>query len=463
MAFLKKYIGDKAFYKKVLSLSLPIILQQFLLNTFSMVDSIMVGSIYRGVAGVGIGSQLSMIIMTVVFGINSGMGIYLAQFYGAKDEKNLKNTFALGFTLVAIFVALTSVLIIIFPTFFVNIFNQDPEVVKQAVDYIQIAAFSYLPNALTFVFAVAYRNIQKTKIPLFISFVSSGLNILLNYLLIFGIGPFPEMGVKGAALATVISVVAGFIVHLIYALVTNQKFMAKIANLKEAITTKFMKPLLKRVAPLIFNELLFSIGTSIYVIFINNLGSDAYEGYRIAENINNIVISLVVGLSISVAALIGEALGQKDMERADKYGNWFLLLGAGLAVFIGIVNFTLAPFLVKLFNNPSALVELNGIRVLRVYSLRLMLRVFIVIMYSTFRAGGESKYVAFLDSGILWLIGIPVALLATKVFQIQDVAIFYLILQVEGIARIIIGMPRYQKRTWINNLTDEVTKIDPKS
>ncbi|MDD2434063.1 MAG: MATE family efflux transporter, partial [Bacilli bacterium] len=125
-AFIKKYVGDKDFYLRVLKISLPLVIQQLLLNTFSVIDSIMVGSIYRGVAGVGIGSQISMVVMTVVFGINTGMGIYIAQFFGAKQKDNLKRTFALGTSLSTFFLVLVSALIIIFPGFFVGIFSSDP-------------------------------------------------------------------------------------------------------------------------------------------------------------------------------------------------------------------------------------------------------------------------------------------------------------------------------------------------
>lgn len=456
MQWIKKYIGNRSFYKKVLIISIPLILQQLLLNTFGIVDTIMVGSIYRGVAGVGIAAQISMIIFTVVFGINSGIGIYVAQFFGAKDDRNLKNSFALGIVIVCFFVLASTLVVLLFPKEILMLFSQDMEVIDKAMDYIKIEAFSYIFNALSFSFSIAYRNIQKTKVPLYISIVSSSMNILFNYLLIFGIGPFPELGVKGAAIATVISCFVGFVINIIYAQKTKQLFMPSIINFKEGLNKIFVRKLIKRVGPLIANEMLFSIGTALYVVFINTLGSDAYEGYRIAESIVNIMFTITFGLATAVAALIGEALGKKDLDLANNYGNWFLLLGMGIAISIGILNLVLAPLFVALFNNPIDVVVENAIKVLRVYSIRIMFRVFIVILFSTFRAGGESKYVMFLDSGILWLIGIPIAFLTTKVFHVQDVALFYLILQTEQLVRVIIGMRRYNKRTWLKNITDEL-------
>ena len=128
----------------------------------------MVGSIYRGVAGVGIAAQISMIIFTVVFGINSGIGIYVAQFFGAKDDRNLKNSFALGIVIVCFFVLASTLVVLLFPKEILMLFSQDMEVIDKAMDYIKIEAFSYIFNALSFSFSIAYRNIQKTKVPLYI-------------------------------------------------------------------------------------------------------------------------------------------------------------------------------------------------------------------------------------------------------------------------------------------------------
>ncbi len=454
---LKKYIGDRAFYKKVLIIALPVVLQQLLLNTFSIIDTVMVGSIYRGVAGVGIAAQVDMIIFTIVFGMNVGIGIYIAQFYGAKDQENMKNSFALNIILSVAFVSLMVIVVLLFPEPIIRIFSQDPEVIEQALKYIRISVFSYLSNAISFAFIVAYRNIQKTKVPLYITAFSQSFNVLFNYLLIFGIGPFPELGVQGAAIATVIATTIAVVVHLIYAIKTKQAFLPKLTNFLACIKPAFYMKVMRRVIPFTVNECFFSVGMSIYVILISrNLGSDAYEGYRMAETVVNLMFVVIFGVGSSVAAMMGEVLGQKDLQTADKYGNYFLLVALIGAFGIAVVNFAFARPLIWLFQNDSAVVVDNAIRVMYVYSIRLFLRFFVVVLFSTFRAGGEAKYVMFLDAGVLWIIGIPLAVLVSFVFQVKDVAIFYLIMQLEPLARVIIGLRRYQKRTWIKNLTDEV-------
>lgn len=458
MGILKKYIGDKVFYKKMLIIAFPVIVQQLLLTTFGIADTVMVGSIHRGVAGVGIAAQVDMMIFTVVFGINVGIGIYIAQFFGAKDKKNMANSFTLNLVLTFAFTALMTLLVFLFPEAIISIFTKDPEVIVPAVNYIRISVFAYIPNALSFTFVIAYRNIQKTKVPLYISTFSQLFNVLFNYLLIFGIGIFPELGVKGAAIATVIANTISIGIHVVYAIKTKQMFLpTSLENLKEGLRPAFYEKVMRRVFPFIVNEFFFSIGMSIYIILVSrNLGSDAYEGFRMAETLVNLFYVVMFGIGSAVAAMMGEVLGRKNMELADSYGNYFLLVGFIAALGLAGINTALARPLISLFNNDSAVVVGNAISVMYVFSLRLFLRCFVILLFSTFRAGGEAKYVMFLDAGVLWIVGVPLALFLTKVIGIQNVAIFYLIMQIEPLARVLIGMGHYHKRKWMKNLTDEI-------
>lgn len=454
---MRRWIGTREFYVRVLKISIPIVIQQLFLTTFGIVDTIMVGSLFRGVAGVGIASQFEQIILTVVFGINVGIGVYLAQFYGAEDEENMKRTFALGVLFCLGFTTLATIAIAVFRVPLIHLFSQDPAVVGQASDYLVISLFAYIPNAISFLFSIAYRNIQRTKVPLYISVSTMSLNVLLNYLLIFGMGPFPQLGVQGAAIATVISVAISMLAHILYARVTHQVFLPRLHHFMDCLHPDFLGRISRKMIPFIVNELFFSIGTALYIVFINTLGSDAYEGYRIAETVVQIMFVFAFGVATAVAAILGQELGRKNLEKASQYADYFLFIAFLVAVFLAVLNFGLARPLVSLFQNSAPLVVENAVRILWVFSLRLFLRVFVVLMFSAFRAGGRGRYVMFLDAGLMWLIGIPLAFLAAHVFHIQDIALYVIIMQVEPLVRLIVGMRSYWKRSWIQNLTDEIS------
>lgn len=452
------YIADKQFYKKVLSVTMPMILQMLLLTTFGIIDTIMVSSIYRGVAGVGIGALIENVIITIVFGINSGIGVFIAQFFGAKDQENIKNSFALGLFMNASFVLLATLLIYLFMRPLIGLFTQDPEVYLVTFSYLSIAALSYVPVVINFSFSLAYRNIQKAKIPLYISLVSSSVNILFNYLLIFGIWIFPELGVRGAAIATVISSATAALINIVFGVWSNQVFIPKLANFVNALKSDFVNLVSLKVLPLILNEVIYAVGISIYVVFINMLGSDAYEGYRIAESIANILFVVVFAVGMGTSVFIGEALGKKDLNLASSYGKYFLFIGVVVSIFLGTITFFVAPLVVNLYQVESTLVIKNAMLLMQAFTIRVMTRVFTAFLFATFRAGGESRYVMFLDSGLQWLVGIPVVIFAIYVLNIDNILVLFLMMQIEQVIRIIIGLRHFFKGTWMINLTNSFNK-----
>lgn len=450
---------DKVFMKKMASIALPIIVQQLLLTTFGIVDTVMVGSIERGIAGVGLASQLSMIATTIVFGVNVGVGLYIAQYMGKGDETNIKKSFAL-MTLLCFAVAAAFTYLGAFQGEFVlGLFSSDPEAIAIANDYLKIAAWSYVPNMLTFSFAVAYRNIQKTKVPMLVSFVAMLINVTFNSLLIFGLAGFPRLGVRGAAIATVLSTAVGLLFHIVYAAKTKQLFAPNLTHYRDALKASFHAPILNRTLPFVVNELFFSVGSALYIVIFNRLGTDAYEGYRIAETIVSVMFVVGMGLFSAAGAMIGQQLGKSDFKTAKMYADNFLSIGVFVALILGTTNVVLARQMVSIFQNTNAAVVANAVMVTMVFGLRVALRVFVGLMFSIFRAGGRSKFVMFLDAGVMWLVGLPLAYVAYHYLGITNIAVLFLIIQAEPAMRIVVSMIAYVKNTWqVNIVSFQETK-----
>ena len=453
---LTRAFKDKEFMKKVLMIALPIIIQQLLLTTFGIVDTVMVGSIDRGIAGVGLASQLSMIASTIIFGVNIGVGLYIAQFMGRVESENIKRSFALMVSLCLMVASLFTYLALFHGETIIRIFNQEDDVVHVANEYLKLVAFSYIPNMLTFSFAITYRNIQKTTVPMMVSFVTMIVNVVFNYFLIFGIWFFPQLGVRGAAIATIISTSVGFIFHIVYAISTKQIFVPAIRHFKEAFQKKFNAPILKRTIPFVVNETFFSIGSALYVVIFNGLGTDAYEGYRMAETIVSVMFVIGMGLFSAAGAMIGQQLGRNDFEQAKRYADNFLALGLVIAIVLGTLNVVLARPMVSIFQNTNSAVIENAVKVTMVFGLRVALRIFVGLMFSIFRAGGKSKFVMFIDAGVMWLVGLPLAYIAYQYGGIRDIALLFLIIQLEPLARIVISMTAYFKNTWQHNIVSNL-------
>lgn len=455
---LNSFIAPKSFYKRLLLMAIPLILQQILLSTYSIVDTIMVSPIPRAVGGVGIASQILAIFLTVNFGIATGCAIFIAQFYGKKDAKNIRASFLLGIVFALVLMSISCVVIYYNMDFIIKIFTDDINIAATCKQYLTIAVWSLIPNGLVFMCTIAYRNIQKTLFPMIMTSISCVTNIFLNWVLIYGVWFFPEMGVEGAAVATLSANLISLLFYTILINVRKEIFAFSLKDFKTAFRFNFIFPVLKKAAPLIINETMFALGQALYVIFLNDYGPDAYEGYRIAENICQIMYCASVAIAISTQAIIGEALGRKEYDKAKQYGKYFMFVGLCSSIIMGGLTLILSPFVVFLYGGQSNITYTLATHILMVFSFRIVLRTFTVILYSSFRAGGESKFVLFLDCGILWLIGIPLAFLLSFVFHIPSIVLFFLIIQFEGVIRIIIGMSRFFSFKWIHNVTELVEK-----
>lgn len=450
---LKKYIAPKQFYQRIAKIAVPLALQQILNMAAGFVDTIMVSQI-GGVGAVSIATQLDMIMMNVGFGINSGGGMYAAQFYGAKDYKGLRKIFGLQIIINMINVIIFFSLAQFFGRQILSFYSPDAKLVEVGLSYIGISCFAYAFSSLTNIFGFMYRAIQKTKIPMYVGILVTCINICLNYCLIYGKFGFPEMGVAGAALATVIATICGTLAHIIYAVKTKQPFLGSFKEIFD-LTPSFVKPVIKRMIPLICNETFFGFGNSLYVKAYGMISSQALEIYKIGNTVANFFFVFAMGLNNATGLIIGEVLGQHDMEKAKEYSNYFVLLAVIFAVVAGTGVVVFAQPLVALFGLTDGVIAEGAILIVRLFSIRIAFRMFNVIIMSSLRAGGDSLFLMFLDGGVMWSIGLPAAYLSILVFGVTNVALLFIICQIEQVARLFIGLGRYKKGYWLKDLTQE--------
>lgn len=451
---IKKYFGDWNFYKRVIFIALPLALQQLLSNAMGIVDSIMVSWIGE-VTAVGTASQLENMCITVCFGAVTGIGIFASQFFGAKEYDNMKKTFGIG----VIFALLCGLLWWSGITFFgrqiVSFYIQDEVVITSALRYLNIARFSYIPLCLSFTFSYFYRCMQKTYIPMFIGIGSMMSNVVLNYVLIFGHFGFPELGVEGAAWGTLCAQSISLIAYLSYAIYAKEPFIGSFSQIF-GFHFDFVKPILKRTYPLVINEALYSFGSSLFIKAYGILGTNAMDSYYVGNQIGTLFIAACNGISSAASAILGSELGKNKIDRAKEYGDYFLGLAGVLAVIVTTVIFASSGFLVSLFGLADPIVHDLAIWVVRVTAVRISMRLFNVVVFASMRAGGDTKYMVFLDSGIMWLVGIPLSYFLVLVCGLKNIAVVFLLVQIEQFVRIIIGLYRHKSGIWAQNLTKEV-------
>lgn len=448
---IKYFGGTSSFYKKVASIGIPGALQQLLQSACGIVDSLMVSWIGH-VSSVGTAAQIDMMMSTISYGINSGTGMFASQFYGAKEFDKLKRCFGLRLILLIgnalIWIGLSLFLGKAILQFYVN----DPFIIEYGNKYLEIACLSFLPAAISYGFSYMYRGIHKALIPFLMSCFTMGCNLVLNYLLIFGHFGFPELGVVGAAYGTLIAQSLTVLFYIVY---TYRKKEVFIGSFQEMFTLKkeFVLPILKKSFPLVFNELLFSFGNTLFVKAFGLLGKDSMDAYFVSNKISEMFYFLVWGLSDATTIILATTLGSGKREEALKQGNYFVGIGLFMSVLLSVLILLSAGSLVDMFKLEKASVVISAIWLVQAFAVKISLRLFNTLVFASMRAGGESKILMVLDSGITWIVGIPLAFICVGVFHLQEIAIVFLIVQIEALVRVIIGMRLFKQGNWANNLT----------
>ena len=449
-----KYVGDKRFYSDVCHLAIPSMLQQLLSSAMGMVDTMMVSAIGM-VSPVGVASQLGHVCTCISFGVMEGTGIYASQFYGADDRKNLQRTFGMSIILSLLVGFVFYGLIALRCVPVIRFYVKDPEVVKYAKIYLDLVKYSFPLNTCALAFNYFYRCIHKTNVSMWISTTSMATNAIVNYILIYGKLGFAPMGVAGAAWGTIASQVVALGLYYGYSVISKAAFIGS-PKVMFDISREFFNRVMIRTYPTILNETLFGFGTSLYVKAYALLGTEVTDSYYVANTITNMFFSVCNGLSVSGSMLLGAELGKGDVEKAITESRWFLYLGLMLAAITGTIVIAAAVPLVSLFGltNPDAITMSTAI--VRVSAFRIALRMIVVVIFSSLRAGGDSRMLMVLDCGIVWFIGIPLIYGMIALLHMTNFPLIYFLAQFELVARIIIGMRRFTSNRWAVNLTSEI-------
>ena len=451
---IKEFFSDKKFYKTLFVLALPIIIQNLLMSSLSMADTMMVGALGdASVAAVGIGNQVNFLVQLFMFGILGGSSIFISQFWGKKDCGNIKKTVGLSVISSAIVGAIGSLIVVVGASFIARIFSDDTAVINQVVTYLKVMSFSYVVNAITIGLAYSLRSIEDSKSPMIVSAIAVLTNVILNYCLIFGEFGMPELGVKGAAIATVI---ARFLEAVLLILIAsrNSVFKGKFSEFLD-FDLAFSKEVYKAVIPVLLNDICWGIGNFLYSVAYGQIGTEAMASVQICTNIQNVF--MVFGMSMSSAALvmIGNQIGADKEEKARDYGNKFTILACGIGVVIGVAIIMTSSSIMCLFN-VSDEVKRYSVLILNVFVLLAPIRMMnLVIIVGVLRGGGDAGYALKAEAIPMWLIGVPFAFIGAVVLKLE-VHYVVMLVSIEEIFKLILAGRRLMSGKWIRSVIKNI-------
>ena len=454
-------IGDRAFYRAVLAIIIPVIIQNGISNFVNLLDNLMVGALGDAqMSGVSIANQLVFVFNLAIFGGLAGPGIFGAQFYGAGDIKGLRDTFRVKLIESIFLLALAFTAFLGFSRPLIGLFLQGDgdaalagEMLRQGHDYLMVILVGLPAFALTQCYAGTLREMGETRVPMAASVAAVITNAAFNYLLIFGKLGLPRMEVIGAATATVISRYVELGIVMIHTHRNHGRFPFIEGAYK---TLRVPSPLLRRVlrmgAPLLANEVLWSIGMSTLTAVYSMCGLAVVSALSITFTISNLFNSVYMSLGTAVSVMVGQALGAGDFERA-KSDVWRLMaFGIMGAVAMALLQILAAPFIPRAYTGVTAEVRQIAANLLGITACAMPLYSFAHCSYFTLRSGGKTIITFLFDCGYTWVVSVPLALLMVKGLR-ADVRLAYAVVEMANIIKCVLGYAFVKSGKWIQNLT----------
>lgn len=437
------------FTRTLLSIAVPVTLQNLLASSFTLIDTMMIGRLGdTPLAAVGMAGKWTWFLTIVFFGFSSGASVFISQFYGAGDDAGMRRTYGLmtvGTQAASLLFMLAALL---FPEGIVRLFSPDEQVVALGSSYLRIIAVSYPFLALTRGGGTLLQSTGRVMIPFVGALISVAVNIVLNALLIFGLCGFPALGVQGAAIASLVSAVVGALV--IYGAGVAKKTLLRTGRSGlVGITGGFIRDFARVSMPAMLNESAWALGNLLYSSVYGHMGTGAYASITVVKSIEDLTSVAVMGLCSSCAVMIGSYIGRGDIPLAKLCARRHVELVIGISVASGAAMLLLRQPLLSLFGVSQAVRE-DALSVLTIYAFEMTLRnVPAILVMGVFRAGGDTRYGLVIDCITLYLIGLPATAAAGLVFRLS-VPMTYLIMYLsEDVFKCIAYITHMRSGKWI--------------
>lgn len=439
---------DRGFWAAALPLIIPIALQNLLMTSFRLIDTLMVGRLGDvSIAAVGLAGWASFLVELLAFGMSSGAAVFVAQYHGANNKDGILRTYGMMLLFMVPLGLVFTVGVGLYPEFVMRLFTEDAALAAEGVKYLHFACVSYLSLTINLAVSTMLRCTEQVKIPMVTSGVSAALNAALNYIFIFGVFGLPSMGVAGAGLATAISSLVNPVLMLIASAVRRT---VVIAPFKRIFALKgFYKLFWGRALPVLLNEFFWSVSIIGINMVFGRMGTDNYAALTVERTIEGLVFVFFVGICNACNILVGKSIGSGDIELGKQYSRSFMVLSPLLGAVLGLVIVALRHPLIGLFDLSAAASHTAKV-LLVIFAIDAVVRYIpYVEVVGIFRAGGETRYGLLTDVVSQYVFILPAVLLCGLVWKLPFITTYIVMLLVDDISKLSITLPYYKTMRWI--------------
>ena len=435
--------------KEIVRLALPIALQQFMTALVGACDAIMLGKLSQdAMSAVSLATQVTFVFNLFMFAFMAGENMFVAQYYGKGDYTGISQVFSLVTKICGCIAVVFLAGTLFFPEQLMRILTNEETLIVLGSEYLRVIGISYVFSGIAQIFLAIMKNCGAVNMSTLINGVMVILNIALNAVFIFGLSGFPKMGIKGAALATVLATVVQFLWSVGYVLCRIRAVKFSLRSCEKKLFGRFWQ----KTVPLLINNLAWGIGFSMYSVIMGHLGTDAVAANGIANISKNLVVCFCLGLGNAGSIIVGNRLGADRLQEAKEVGETLTKTAIIAGIVSGLVLIALSPFITRMVDlTPTARGYLQKMLLISSYYIAGK-SVNCMTIGGIFAAGGDSKFGMLCDSVTLWCITVPLGCICAFILKLP-VMVVYFVLNLDEIIKLPVVYKHYKKYKWIKNLT----------
>lgn len=435
--------------KEIVRLALPIALQQFMTALVGACDAIMLGKLSQdAMSAVSLATQVTFVFNLFMFAFMAGENMFVAQYYGKGDYTGISQVFSLVTKICGCIAVVFLAGTLFFPEQLMRILTNEETLIVLGSEYLRVIGISYVFSGIAQIFLAIMKNCGAVNMSTLINGVMVILNIALNAVFIFGLSGFPKMGIKGAALATVLATVVQFLWSVGYVLCRIRAVKFSLRSCEKKLFGRFWQ----KTVPLLINNLAWGIGFSMYSVIMGHLGTDAVAANGIANISKNLVVCFCLGLGNAGSIIVGNRLGADRLQEAKEVGETLTKTAIIAGIVSGLVLIALSPFITKMVDlTPTTRGYLQKMLLISSYYIAGK-SVNCMTIGGIFAAGGDSKFGMLCDSVTLWCIIVPLGCICAFILKLP-VMVVYFVLNLDEIIKLPVVYKHYKKYKWIKNLT----------
>lgn len=456
---MQKFIGNKAFYRTVLTIAIPIMIQNAITNFVGLLDNLMVGQIGTAqMSGVAIVNQLIFVFNLSIFGIVSAGSIFGTQFYGKKDYQGMRDAFRFKLAGNLLICLLAMGLLFFCQDFLIRLYlhgtGDSAELtlaLTSAKEFLVILLFSLPFFAISQAYASSLREMGKTMVPMFASSIAVVTNTALNFLLIFGLFFFPTLGVRGAAISTLIAriVECAITMYWVHRHEEENPFAIRVYH-QFHVPLHLVKQILRKGSPLMANEILWAIGQTMIIQAYSVRGLSVIASLNISSTVSNLFNIVYMALGGAVAVMVGQLLGAAKFEEAKDSARKLLFFSVMSCLVLGLLMILVAPFFPEIYQTEPEVKHLAS-QFIKVAALCMPMYVFNHASYFILRSGGQTLITFLFDSVFTWVIVLPLAFVLSTHTSLSIVLV-YLFCQLAELIKSGIGYRLIRSDLWVKNI-----------